>query len=93
MTDIIERLRGIERDTTPTLETDLMTEAANEIERLRSELETERRLSFRNQAAQLEAERDALVKAERESCAKIADQLDDMTGREIAANIRARGEA
>lgn len=31
--------------------------------------------------------------AEREACAKVADEIDDMTGREIAANIRARGEA
>lgn len=36
----------------------------------------------------------ALVAAhERDACAKVADEIDDMTGREIAANIRARGEA
>lgn len=29
---------------------------------------------------------------EREACAKIADEIDDMTGREIADSIRARGE-
>ena len=55
MTDIVKILRFYDRPLT-----DL---AADEIERLRAELETERRLSFRNQVAQLEAERDAAVKA------------------------------
>lgn len=31
--------------------------------------------------------------AEREACAQVADEIDDMTGREIADSIRARGEA
>lgn len=36
----------------------------------------------------------AMVAAhEREACAKIADDIDDMSGREIADNIRDRGEA
>lgn len=30
--------------------------------------------------------------AEREECARLADEIDDMSGREIAANIRARGK-
>lgn len=46
-----------------------VTEAADEIERLGAELETERRLSFRAQVAELEAEREELLAAVR----RIAD--------------------
>lgn len=44
-----------------TPEQNIMLVAADEIERLRAELKTEQVLSFRNQVATLEAERDAAV--------------------------------
>ena len=63
--DLIDRLRAIAGFDTATNEMTcsqhVCWSAADEIERLERELETERALSFRNQVAELEQQRDELL--------------------------------